>query len=184
MTAASIRSNNPGAMWGKGNPIAVKWGATSTENLADGLGQGNNIAHFPDAVHGAAAQFDLWRQHYTGVSLKAAITKWSGGNWSQPYADFLTQHTGLAMITFITEAVLSSSQGLALMKYQAQWEAGQPYPLSDAQWKQAQDMVFISASPLAPAQDTKPAPVVNVALSVPPGVSLSLTVNGKSIGVN
>src|ERR1700743_424264 len=94
---ASIRTNNPGAMWGKGNPIATKWGSTKTEDLVDGLGQGNNIAHFPNAVAGACAQFDLWRQHYTGMTLKAAILKWSGGNWSQPYADFLVKNTGIEM---------------------------------------------------------------------------------------
>jgi hypothetical protein len=166
-------------MWGKGNPIATKWGATSTEVLADGLGQGNNIAHFPSAVQGAAAQFDLWRQHYCDMTLKAAILKWSGGNWSQPYANFLNQHTGLSMDKGITPALLASAQGLALMKYQAQWEAGRPYPLTDAQWAQAQAMVFAvtttaAGMPPAPA----PAPTV-VEFTVPAGVTIKI--NGKEI---
>jgi hypothetical protein len=28
------------------------------------------------------------------------------------------------------------------MKAQAQWEAGKPYPMTDAEWRQAQAMVF------------------------------------------
>jgi hypothetical protein len=35
MEPASIRYKNPGAMWGKGNPIAAKWGAGPTVNLND-----------------------------------------------------------------------------------------------------------------------------------------------------
>lgn len=181
---ASVRSNNPGAMWGKGNPIATKWGATSTENLNDGLGQGNNIAHFPTRVQGAAAQFDLWRQHYTSMTLQAAIKKWSGGNWSQPYADFLTKRTGLAMGTEVTPAILASTQGLQLMEAQAQWEAGVVYPMTDAEWKQAQAMVFAGAAGPAPAP-TDPAPhdsVVTVSITTTPGVQVQLTVNGKAIG--
>lgn len=180
---ASIRSNNPGAMWGKGNSIAEKWGATSTENLKDGLGQGNNIAHFPTMVQGAAAQFDLWNQHYTKMTLKAAITKWSGGNWSQPYADFLTKHTGLNMATVITSAVLASASGLKLMEYQARWEAGVPYPMTEAEWQSAQALVFgKSAVPLAspPVAAAQPEPHV-VTLTLAPGTIL--VVNGKTIAL-
>jgi hypothetical protein len=180
MTAASIRSNNPGAMWGKGNPIATKWGATSTEALADGLGQGNNIAHFPDPVHGAAAQFDLWHQHYAGMTLRAAITRWSGGNWSQPYADFLTKNTGLSMDNVITDTILAGPSGVLLMQYQARWEAGQPYPLTTAQWQQAQVMVFGESKPVVAAA-VRPNPTVEFAISVPTGVNISVIVNGKTV---
>ncbi len=180
MTAASIRSNNPGAMWGKGNAIATKWGSTGTEALADGLGQGNNIAHFPTPVQGAAAQFDLWNQRYTGMTLRTAITKWSGGNWSQPYADFLTQHTGLKMDNLITHDILAGPSGLTLMKYQAQWEAGTPYPLTDSLWAQAQAMVF-GGKPAAIAMAPAPNPTVAFAIKVPDGVNVSIEVNGKTL---
>lgn len=139
---ASIRFKNPGAMWGKGNPIATRWGATGTVALADGLGQGNNIADFPDFIHGAAAQFDLWRTGYTNRTLRAAITRWSGGNWSQPYANSLVQKTGINLDDIMTPALLASPQGLALMKAQAWWEAGRPYPMSEADWATAQRLVF------------------------------------------
>lgn len=180
-TPASIRSNNPGAMWGEGNPIATKWGSTHAEDLADGLGQGNNIAHFPTKVQGAAAQFDLWRAHYCNMTLKAAILRWSGGNWSQPYADFLTKHTGLGMADTITPRVLASDVGLNLMKYQAQWEAGVPYPMTDAEWHQAQALVFAvtsttpTAPPSTPSKPTLPSGIFTI--EVPPGVTIKI--NGK-----
>src|SRR3954469_15104249 len=68
----SIRTNNPGAMWG--GKRANKWGATADLILHDG--QSNHIAVFPTRVQGAAAQFDLWRGGYTGMTLAAAIHKW------------------------------------------------------------------------------------------------------------
>ena len=149
MTAASIRYNNPGAMWG-GNNIARRWGATSNVSLNDGTGQGNTIAFFPDKIHGAAAQFDLWWSGYSNMTLADAIRKWSGGNSSPAYAEFLQLKVGIKPDTVITSALLSGPIGFALMKAQAQWEAGQPYPLDDNGWRQAQAMVFKGAAPPPP----------------------------------
>lgn len=157
MTAASIRSNNPGAMWG--NALAKRWGATKAETLHDGLGQGNNIAYFPTPVQGASAQFDLWRTGYCNMTLAAAIRKWSGGNWSQPYATFLTKETSLSMTTVVTPALLSGETGWRLMKAQAQWEAGQKYPMTDEQWQEAQRAVFgPTATHVAPIPQKAPQP--------------------------
>ena len=147
---ASIRYNNPGAMWG-GNAIARKWGATANIKLNDGLNQGNTIAFFPDKVHGAAAQFDLWRSRYCNMLLRDAIRRWSGGNWSAPYAEFLTKETGLSMTTMIDLPLLASRAGWILLKAQAQWEAGRPYPLSDAEWQQAQALCFGTRVPVSVA---------------------------------
>lgn len=155
---ASIRYKNPGAMWGGSR--ANKWGAVDDVVLKDG--QANHIAVFPTTVQGAAAQFDLWRAGYTGMSLQAAIAKWSGGNSSAAYMKFLTGKTGIASTDRITEAILASPKGLALMKAQAQWEAGKVYPMTDAEWQQAQAMVFKGTS--------QPAPVV-VAKAEPPSVT-------------
>lgn len=155
---ASIRTNNPGAMWGGAR--ADKWGATKAVVLNDGLGQGNNIAVFPTKVQGAAAQFDLWRASYSGLSLIGAIKKWSGGNSSIPYMSFLTKQTGIASTDIITTSLLAGGKGLALMKAQAQWEAGEPYPMTDAEWLLAQNMVFYGADPPkpVPSQPTPPKP--------------------------
>lgn len=145
MTAASIRYNNPGAMWG-GNAISRKWGETANIVLNDGLNQNNHIAMFPDKVHGAAAQFDLWNHSYTGTTLARAVQKWSGGNSSIAYLQFLEKGSGLQSSSQITTNVLASRDGLNLLVAQAHWEAGQPYPMTAEQWLQAQAMVFPKAA--------------------------------------
>jgi hypothetical protein len=139
---ASIRYKNPGAMWG--GKHANKWGAISDVVLKDG--QANHIAVFPDFVHGAAAQFALWKSAYCNMTLAAAIKKWSGHNSSAAYMAFLGKHAGVRAQTRITPTLLASPTGLALMKAQAQWEAGKPYPMTDAQWVEAQGMVFATAA--------------------------------------
>jgi hypothetical protein len=143
-TPASIRYNNPGAMWG-GTVLAKKWGATANVALQDGLNQNNHIAVFPTMVQGAAAQFDEWHTsaHYHNKPLAEAIHTWSGGNSSGAYVTFLTQRVpGLTPTTLINDAFLSSPSGIAMMKAQAWNEAGRPYPMTDAEWAQAQALVF------------------------------------------
>src|SRR6187455_2136895 len=100
------------------------YGATGGEDLADG----NNAAVFPDPVSGAAAQFALLHRKYAGLPLSKAISKWSGGNSSPEYVNFLSNNTGLSSDTVLTPELLSGPQGLALAKAQAHWEAGRPYP--------------------------------------------------------
>lgn len=184
-TPASIRSNNPGAMWGKGNDIATKWGSTRVESLNDGLGQGNNIAHFPTKVQGAAAQFDLWHTsgHYNNRTLRVAIATWSGGNWVESYVSFLKARVpGLTDSTVINDAYLRSADGIALMKAQAWHEAGRPYPMSDDEWKQAQALVFgVQVAPIVTDAPVVIAPVVTLSIKVPNGVSVSIEVNGKTL---
>jgi hypothetical protein len=128
-------------MWGGRH--ANTWGAVSDVVLKDG--QANHIAVFPDVVQGAAAQFALWKVGYCNMSLAAAIKKWSGHNSSAAYMAFLGKHVGITAETWITPALLASPKGLALMQAQAQWEAGKPYPMTDAEWRQAQAMVFPDA---------------------------------------
>lgn len=152
----SIRYNNPGAMWGGAR--ARKWGATDDVVLHDGLGQGNRAAVFPTKVQGAAAQFDLWKDAYCGMTLAAAIKKWSGGNSSPAYAAFLTNKTGISMNDIVTPALLAGPKGCALIKAQASWEAGKPYPMTDAEWQQAQHLVFNGASPPPPPDIPAPEP--------------------------
>lgn len=172
---ASIRFNNPGAMWG-GNALTRKWGETSHVTLNDGLGQGNQIAVFPDRVHGAAAQFDLWHTsaHYHNQRLDVALKTWSGGNSWQQYANFIISRVpGLTEATIINDAFLSSPTGIAFVKAQAWHEAGKPYPMTDAEWAQAQKMVFSGTVVLAKpktSKTTKAAGGVVVAGTVAAGV--------------
>lgn len=144
MTSASIRYNNPGAMWG-GTALVRKWGATANVALADGLHQNNHIAVFPTKVQGAAAQFDLWltSANYRNKQLASAIHTWCGGNSWENYVAFLCKRVpGLTSSTLINEAFLRTHSGLAMMKAQAWNEAGQVYPMTDAEWAQAQELVF------------------------------------------
>lgn len=141
---ASIRYKNPGAMWGKGNPIAKKWGASQTVGLNDGMGQGNNIAVFPSFVAGICAQIDLWRTaRYHNKPFAQAIAVWSGGNWVESYIKFVLDRVpGMTRSTIMSDSFLASSQGILFLKAQAWHEAGRPYPAPQADWEEAQRKVF------------------------------------------
>ena len=169
---ASIRYNNPGAIWG-GNALTKKWGETHHVALHDGKHQGNQMAVFPDKIHGAAAQFDLWNTspHYHNRELSTAIRTWSGGNSSAQYVAFLVKYApGLTPNTQITSEMLASPLGLAMMRAQAHMEAGKPYPMTDAEWLEAQGLVFKKpeAAPPAPVAEAAPAnPILEVGSSGP-----------------
>lgn len=136
-TPASIRTNNPGAMWP--GPSATKFGSTGHENLRDG----NKIAVFPDATSGAAAQFDLLGRKYAGKTVQDAIREWSGGNHVPSYVQRVSAATGLQPQTVITPELLRSPQGVALVKAMAGHEAGPASPLTGDQWGEAQRMAFM-----------------------------------------
>ena len=144
-TVASVRNNNPGAMWP--GPVATKFGATTAENLQDG--QGNKIATFPDAESGAAAHFALLNQSYAGMPLSTAVRKWSGGNSSDQYTQSVAKATGISPDTVLTPEILSGPQGVTLAKAMARQEAGGEYPLSDDAWQRAQSRAFGKAPPVA-----------------------------------
>jgi hypothetical protein len=162
MEPASIRFNNPGAMWG-GSALAKKWGANQTVGLNDGLGQGNNIAVFPTKVKGAAAQIDLWHTSklYHNKRLEDAIHTWSGGNYVSSYLAFLIKRVpGLTPDTVIDDSFLNSGQGLAMMKAQAWHEAGVQYPMTDAEWREAQALVFKPSASAAKTVAKKSSPII------------------------
>lgn len=146
---ASIRSKNPGAMWG-GNAISKKWGEIGNVSLNDGTGQGNKIAVFPTYVQGICAQLDLWRtsKNYRNKKFKDAIAIWSGGNHVESYIKFvLARVPGMTRDTIMDDAFWRSSMGLAFLKAQAWHEAGKPYPAPEADWVEAQRRVFTGVVP-------------------------------------
>lgn len=146
---ASIRFKNPGAMWGKGNQIAKKWGSTGTVVLNDGLGQGNNIAVFASYVDGICAQLDLWRTspNYRNKRFADAIRVWSGGNNVASYIAYvLARVPGMTPDTVMNDAFWKGPMGIGFLKAQAGHEAGKPYPAPDADWIEAQRRVFKSAN--------------------------------------
>lgn len=129
---ASIRFNNPGAQYPGAS--ARRYGSTGTEII----GGGHKIAVFDDPVKGAAAQLDLLRNNYSGMTLSDALRKWSGGNSSDGYIDLVSKSTGLAPSTQLTPELLSNpSASIPLLKAMARQEAGRDYPLTDDQWASA-----------------------------------------------
>lgn len=141
---ASIRFNNPGAQWP--GPSSRKFGAIGGKALHDGLGQGNKIAIFDDAIDGAAALFDLLDRVYTGKTVQAAIAKWSGGNWVQSYLNMLRTKAGISPDEMITKDKLRNSEwAIRFAKAMAWHEAGKEYPLSDEHWMMAHQQAFAYA---------------------------------------
>lgn len=163
MEPASIRTKNPGAMWGRTGPrpssdktvatnavLPLKWGSKETIYLSDGTGQGNNIAVFPTYVQGICAQLDLWRssKHYKNKAFKDAIRTWSGGNNVEDYIAFVLKRVpGMKRDTIMDDAFWRSKMGLAFLKAQAWHEAGKPYPAPDADWLEAQRRVMGGPKP-------------------------------------
>jgi hypothetical protein len=70
---ASIRYNNPGAQWPSAE--SKRFGETDSGVI----GGGNKIAGFPTPVHGLASNMALLQDKYVGMTVGAAIKKWSGG---------------------------------------------------------------------------------------------------------
>jgi hypothetical protein len=174
MEPASIRTKNPGAMWGRTGkrpsastavetnaPTPTKWGSVETIYLSDGLDQGNNIAVFPTWVDGICAQLDLWRssEHYKNKRFAHAIAIWSGGNEVASYIAFCKKRVpGLTENTVMNDAFWQSPSGIAFLKAQAWHEAGKQYPAPDADWIEAQRRVFGGVAPAVAATPAIPKP--------------------------
>ena len=130
---ASIRTNNPGAMWYAG--WQNKYGVLGKQNLNDGLGQGNNIGMFPTPEAGAAAQFELLQRYGAkDWDVRKAITTWSGGNSSDQYVNSVTNKMGLSPDTKLSAVMGDQASATSLAKYMAVQEAGKTYPMSNDQW--------------------------------------------------
>lgn len=154
---ASIRNNNPGAQYP--GPSSRKFGAIKTNTI----GGGHLIAQFPDKVSGAAALFDLLIRLYVGLTLRAAITKWSGGNSAPEYVAAVSKATGLKSADKLSRAVLADQQKMiAFGKAMAKHEAGQEYPMTDAQWFEA---YALATGNLTPSEREVPTPWLEIAIS-------------------
>jgi hypothetical protein len=130
-------------------PVSKKWGATKGESLNDGTGQGNKIAYFPTFVAGICAQIDLWRgPRYRNKTFASAIAVWSGGNHVESYIKFVLDRVpGMKRDTVISDSFLNSPMGIGFLKAQAWHEAGQKYPAPDADFVEAQKIVFGGKKP-------------------------------------
>lgn len=158
MEPASIRTKNPGAMWGRvgkrpsadkvvatNAPIPLRWGSRRTLYLNDGTGQGNNIAIFDTWVDGICAQLDLWRSSpkYRNKKFRDAIAVWSGGNHVSSYIAYvLARVPGMTADTVMNDGFWMSPMGVGFLKAQAGHEAGKPYPAPAEDWFTAQKLVM------------------------------------------
>lgn len=138
---ASIRNNNPGAMYpGKSSR---KFGSTTYEVLKskDGV---HKIATFPTPIQGAAAQFDLLAsKSYTGKTLREAITKWCGGFYVSTYLTVLQRETGVHADSVLTRDLLMNPEiAIPICRAMALQEAGRDFPMSDADWRTAHGLAF------------------------------------------
>lgn len=124
---ASIRNNNPGAMYP--GESARKFGSAVTHCI----GGGHLIAEFPDAVSGAAAQFDLLHRHYYNMRVRDAIDKWCGHNSVDSYRERL-RNSGVDLNATVGETLQQKDKAIALASAMARVEAGTDYPLSQEQW--------------------------------------------------
>ncbi len=169
MEVASIRTKNPGAMWGRvgpkpsvffptpagphgvatNAPIPLRWGSTKTIYLSDGLGQNNNIAIFDTWVQGICAQLDLWRSSakYKNKRFADAINTWDGGNNTPSYIAYVKARVhGITEDTIMNDDFWRGPMAVPFLKAQSGHEAGKPIPAPDADWIQAQQIVMGGAT--------------------------------------
>lgn len=165
---ASIRTKNPGAMWG--SALAIKWGAaTKAVTLNDGKRQGNNIAVFPTFVQGICAQLDLWRtsKNYRNRTFAMAIDIWSGHNNVEDYIAFVLKRVpGMTRNTILNDAFWQGPMGIPFLKAQAWHEAGVEYPAPEGDWIEARNRVFSGAVPV-PDSDDDTLPLLRIGDSGP-----------------
>jgi len=138
---ASIRTNNPGAMYP--GPAATKFGSKRYEVLTSKDGT-HQIAIFDDPVLGGAAMFFLLASKtYTGRTIQQAIAKWCGGFAVTTYLKVLEEKGGVNRDTMLTrELVLVPEVGIPLARAMAWQEAGMDYPMNDEQWATSHGIAF------------------------------------------
>lgn len=140
MIPASIRNMNPGAMYP--GPSAKTFGATGHETLRSKDGT-HKIATFPTHVHGGAALFHLLHARYTGMTIKAAISRWCGGYYASTYLSVLESRAGVNPDDILTrEMVRNPTIAVPIARAMAWQEAGRDYPLDGNGWSEAHAMAF------------------------------------------
>ena len=184
ITPASIRNNNPGAMYP--GRSSKKFGSRSFETLRsqDGV---HKIATFPSSIHGAAAQFDLLAQSYCGQSIQSAINKWCGGFYANSYLTVLEDKGGIKRGDELTKAVLYNPEtAIPLARAMAWQEAGRDFPLDEAGWRAGHLMAFGGATAPAFSVDNdvpspKRATRINEAVKTAVAVAAPVAAGGAAV---
>ena len=138
--AASIRFNNPGAMY------PARWqsryGGTDTGAR---IGGGHRIAMFPDRVSGAAALFALLDGRlYRDKTVAEALRTWTGGNSSRSYIQWM-QRNGVDTEETVRNFLANREAAIGLAVLMARWETGEVYPMSREEWQQAYDRAGVGS---------------------------------------
>lgn len=152
---ASIRYRNPGASYP--GPSSKPFGGTTHAII----GGGHKIAIFPTMVDGASSMMHLLHRVYTGMTIGAAIAKWSGANHTNDYLRVIEARTRWTRHDYVTKGLLEDAElAIELCKAMAFHEAGREYPMTDAQWREAhqQFMTVIGGGKVA-LDKTSPLPV-------------------------
>lgn len=147
MIPASIRNNNPGAIYP--GPAAKKFGGKVGEVLKSRDGS-HPIVIFPTPVHGAAALFHnlmhakgVTGHYYRGRTLSKAIETWCGSIRAQSYLRLIEQQSGIKATDVLSEEFLRDPErAVQLAKAMARHEAGKDYPLEANEWLAAHAMAF------------------------------------------
>lgn len=157
MTAlpASVRHRNSGAQYP--GPSSRLFGGASHAII----GGGHKIATFPTMVDGASAHMHLLWRVYAGLTFSAAIAKWSGGNNINSYLRVIEAKTRWTRHDYITKQLLEDrDMAIELCKAMAWHEAGQEYPMTDAQWVEAHEQFMtVIGGGTVPIDRVAPLPV-------------------------
>jgi len=125
--AANVRYNNPAAAYPRKQD--EKYGVEGYGVI----GGGHKIAKFPTPVHGAAANFDLFADNYTGMTFESAMKKWRGRESPVP--------SGYSASDVVSEDFLNDpDQAIDFFKKMALHESPDFKGMSDDDWRSAWDM--------------------------------------------
>lgn len=179
---ATIRNNNPGGMYpGK---VSQLFGSSTFEWLVSKDGE-HKIATFADPVQGGAALIYLLRKNYTGLTMKAAITKWCGAIHVDSYMKVLKAECGIEPDeTLSAEALADPVRAIALAKAMAKQEAGRAFPMSDEQWKLAHAFAMKPVAPAFSPDNNVPSPKLALRVEPVKGALQGLTVGGVVASVD
>lgn len=131
--SAAIRYCNPGAQYPSADAAAFG-------QLGYGvIGGGHKIARFPHSVNGAAANLDLLRRRYVGMTIGEAGKKWTGAN-----SFGVPGYPDAAMLT--AETIDDPSLAIPFMQAIAKREAGKDYPMTEAEWRAAHAMFMVGSA--------------------------------------
>lgn len=155
MIPASIRNNNPGAMYPGAS--SKKFGGDKFEVLRSKDGT-HKIATFATPIHGAAANFDLMANGrtwvkviptylYRGKTVRKAIETWCGGYYATTYIKVLHDRAGVGPDDILTlDKIQDAHIAVPLLKAMAWQEAGKDFPMPDEDWIAAHAMAFDGGS--------------------------------------